>query len=139
MKRIQNRKGNSVVTMPFVLVFGMVCIIMMGTFVVSAITPFIWYEKLHMVANRYLFIVEKYGYLTEIEQQHLLQDLQEQGFEKEKVKLEVTDSIKGYGEPIFLTLSYPVDQKLPVWLNGSLGKENNEVWIRVHKDSFCKR
>lgn len=139
MKRVHISKGNSLVTMPFVLVFGMVCIMMMGTFVVSTITPFIWYEKLHMVANRYLFIVEKYGYLTEIEQQHLLQDLQEQGFEKEKVKLEVTDSLKGYGEPIFLTISYPVYQKLPMWLKGSWRNRENEVWIRVHKDSFCKR
>ena len=64
IKNIKYKKGNVIVTAPIILLCCMFLILVLGTFYINAIKPFIWYEKLNNISNKYMFIIEKYGYLT---------------------------------------------------------------------------
>lgn len=59
--------------MPIILVISVIVIIFVGVFIINTIIPFIWYEKLNSIAQKYMFVVEKYGYLTENEKNVLIQ------------------------------------------------------------------
>ena len=99
---------------------------------VKIIMPYIWYEKLSSTCLKYVFIMEEYGYLTKSEAKSLKEELANQGFEKDKIKLSYTNSRVTYGNPIFLRLDYEYNMELPF-----IGEKN--VPMVIERNSVSKR
>lgn len=98
--------------------------------------PFIWHQKLDTIARKYMFVIEKYGYLTDLEEDNLKKELSSQGFNIEKTNIIVPKNPKSYGELIEFSIEYRYDMN-------SIAKifelNNREVNIKVRKTSFCKK
>lgn len=104
MKKL--KKGNTVVTYPLILVVSVISIIMIGIFLVNSIFPFIWYQKLNMTAQKYMFVIEKFGYLTDLEKNNLINDLASQGFDASQIQISAPSKRKTYGELIEFKIIY---------------------------------
>lgn len=134
----QNKKqGNTVLTMPFVIVISFVTIIVFGIFTVNMILPFVWYQKLQLVSYKYMHIIEKYGYLTKSEKVALIEELADKGFEKDEIKIETPSAPEGYGNIIEFNIMYNYKQKLPSW-KGSFKMQTKEIPLNVKKVIISK-
>lgn len=134
----QNKKnGNTVLTMPFVIVISFVTIIVFGIFAINMILPFVWYQKLQHVSYKYMYIVEKYGYLTKAEEINMIEELEEKGFKKEELKIETPSEPKGYGNIIEFNIMYNYKQKLPSW-KGSFKMQTKNIPLNVRKVIISK-
>ena len=129
---MRSQKGSSIITTPIVIAIGMILISVLIVFTIKILMPYIWYEKLSSTCIKYIFVMEEYGYLTNKEKRKLLSELEEQGFEKERLKLQATSRLQKYGEPIFLNIKYEYDLDIPMI---DLEKINMEI----KKSSVSKR
>ena len=57
-----NKKGN--VAFSLTIVISLMFFVVLAVYIVNMITPFIWYQKLENIANKYVYVIEKFGYLT---------------------------------------------------------------------------
>ena len=138
MKRqISVKRGNSVLTFPFVIMISLGLIIVCAVFAVNMILPFIWYQKLQLASYKYMYIIEKYGYLKENEKHSLIEELGEQGFDKEEIEIKAPTSEQGYGSIIEFSIKYNYKQKLPSW-EGSLSMQTRTIPINVNKTIISK-
>ncbi len=132
-----NKKGNTVLTMPFVIIISLTIIILFSVFAINMIMPFIWYEKLQHISYKYMYVIEKYGYLTEDEKESLIEELDRHGFDKEEIKVEAPTQPLGYGNIIEFNIKYNYKQKLPLW-EGSLKMVTKDIPINVNKTIISK-
>jgi len=110
------KNGNVAIDTLF-LVIMILMIVVVTIFVVSNILPFIMYEKLNNIAIKYMFVVEKFGYLSSKEKENLKQDLKASGFDVNKLTIEVPTERKMYGELINFKISYDYYIKIPNIVN----------------------
>ena len=113
MKKKSN-KGSAIITTPIIIAIGIMIVSTLIVFAVNILTPYIWYEKLSSTCLKYIFVMEEFGYLTNVEKENLLKDLENQGFSKEHLKLGYTSRRQNYGSPIFLKIDYSYTLDLPV-------------------------
>lgn len=131
MKR-NKENGNSIITAPIIITIGIVLISVLIVTSIKILVPYIWYEKLSSACLKYVFVIEEYGYLTKKEALNLLDELEKQGFEKEKISLEYTEKAVEYGDEIYLKIGYDYEFELPI-----TGKKS--VPMQIEKYSICKR
>lgn len=131
-------KGNSVITIPILMIICLFIIIVIGVNIVNSIIPFIYHQKLMTIANKYMFVIEKFGYLTDEEKSLLVKELNESGFESTKVSLKYPNELKGYGELIEFEIRYILITKSPIIKNGKYEFEEKETILTVRKNSFSK-
>lgn len=141
MINIKSNKGSSVVTAPLVIVISLFLFALLTIFCVNYLMSFVWYEKLSAQSLKYIFIMEEYGYLTPSEKTALTDDLNSAGFDTSNVSVSATDIPAGYGEPIFLNISYKYKMMLPVLNSSSLSttKQESTVEMNIRKQSISKR
>ena len=138
--KVNKRKassGNSVLTLPFVIVISLTLIIIFGFFTINMILPFIWYEKLQHMSYKYMYVIEKYGYLTSSERASLIEELEEHGFDKNEIKIESPIEPAGYGNVIKFNIRYNYKQKLPSW-KGSFKMVTRIIPLNVNKTIISK-
>lgn len=131
------KKGDALVLTPMIVLFSVIIILILGMFFVNAIKPFIWYEKLNDIANKYMFVIEKFGYLTSKEKINLEKDLVNAGFDINKVIIEYPNSKKYYGEILEFVIKYNFEVKLPNFTNG-ISSSNKQMDLIVKKYSYSK-
>lgn len=134
-----NKKGITMVTMPIILTLSIVILIIITYFLLNNLTPFIWYEKINQISNKYLFVIEKYGYLTLKEKEQLLQELKSQGFDTEKIKISAPTTKKAYGEIIEFKIEYNLGQNTIGVENGNIKLLKRNINMVVKKSSYIKR
>lgn len=127
-----NSKGSSMVTTPIIIAIGMMLISILIVFTIKILMPYIWYEKLSSTCIKYLFVMEEYGYLTNAEKKNLISELEEQGFEKEKLNLTATSRLQDYGDPIYLDIKYEYALDIPMI-------DLKSVNMEIKKSSVSKR
>lgn len=137
-KYIKNKKGSIIATAPIILLFSMFLIFILGTFYINAIKPFIWYEKLNSISNKYMFIIEKYGYLTNLERINLENDLIKSGFDINNISIVYPDTKKSYGEILEFSISYKLSIKFSLLDNTALENKLSNIDLVVKKHSFSK-
>ena len=93
----KNNKGSSILTTPIIIAVGLIMVSSLIVFAVNILTPYIWYEKLSATCIKYVFVMEEYGYLTNVEKGNLLKDLSNQGFDENKLKISYTSKRQNYG------------------------------------------
>lgn len=138
MKIYNYKSGNSIIAIPLLLVICVFVIILIGTNIVNSLIPFIYHQKLLTIANKYMFVIEKFGYLTEEEKNLLMQELNACGFDISRVVLKYPSEIKAYGELIEFEIRYDLFMKSPTFANGTYGMKEKETILTVRKNSFSK-
>lgn len=134
--KMKRKCGSTIVTVPIIVLFSMIFIFILGQFFVNAIKPFIWYEKLNSITNKYMFVIEKFGYLTNDEKLNLEKELVDSGFSINNITLEFPNYKKPYGELLQFSIKYKLQIKLP---SLSMGKyDTKQIDIVVKKHSFSK-
>jgi lipopolysaccharide/colanic/teichoic acid biosynthesis glycosyltransferase len=126
------------VTIPFLLIVSVFMIIIIGTYMMNSIIPFIYHQKLITIANKYMFVIEKFGYLTEEEKSLLNNELITSGFDISKISLKYPSELKEYGQLIELEIDYTLVLKTPIISNGTYGSIEKETILKVKKNSFSK-
>ena len=133
MKIIKNKhKGSAIITTPIIIAIG---VVLLSTLIVATsklLMPYIWYEKLSSTCFKYVYVLEEYGYLSKKEAKLLVDELENQGFEKEKIKLDYTSKKVDYGDEIYLKIDYEYSFELPI-----VGEQS--VPMQIKKYSICKR
>lgn len=114
------------------------CITFLAVFVINSIIPFIYYQKLFSMANKYMFVIEKFGYLTKEEKESLRFELNNSGFNIENVSIVCPEDQKEYGELIEFKLIYKLYTKMPELNNGKFEYNEKETILTVVKNSFSK-
>jgi len=129
---MKSKKGSSIITTPIIITIGIVLISILIVSVSKFLMPYIWYEKLSSTCLKYVFIIEEYGYLTKKEAKLLLDELEKQGFKRDKIKLDYTSKSVDYGDEIYLKIDYEYEFELPL-----AGMQS--IPMQVEKYSICKR
>lgn len=129
---MKNEKGSSIITAPIIITIGIVLVSILIVTSIKILMPYIWYEKLSSTCLKYVFVIEEYGYLTKKEASMLLEELENQGFVRDKIKLDYTSKIVDYGEEIYLKIKYEYELELPI-----TGKQI--IPMEIEKYSICKR
>ncbi len=129
---LKNKNGSSILTTPIIVAIGILMVSVLVLLVVEIIIPYLWYEKLSSTCIKYIYVMEEFGYLTTKEVNVLKKDLENQGFDENKIKIEYTKNKTDYGDPIYLKLLYDYELKLPLM-------EPQIVKMQVERNSVCKR
>ena len=133
---MRDKKGNVVVIYPIVIIMAIMILVIVGMFFLNSIFPFIWYQKLNHIAQKYMFVIEKFGYLTDSERKNLQEELSEQGFDISKVIIQAPSARKSYGELIEFKLSYEYTYNNMNVLKNNM--EKKKIDIKVSKCSYSK-
>ena len=129
---MKKQNGSSIITTPIIIAIGIMLVSVLIVTAINILEPYIWYEKMSSTCLRYVFVIEEFGYLTKKEAKMLVDDLEKQGFNREKIKLEYTDKEVPYGDEIYLKINYDYELKLPM-------KETLNIPMEIEKYSICKR
>ena len=124
--------------MPIILIFCILFIIIIGMILINTIKPFIWYEKLNKISEKYMFVIEKYGYLTYSEKNNLLQELQGNGFESKNISITVPNVKKSYGELVNFKINYEMYFENIEFESGKIMIKRVPININVEKYSYSK-
>ena len=125
------KKGTTVVTISIITVFSITLLCICLFYVIQCITPFILHQKLQGIATKYMYVIEKYGYLTKEEKECMLQELNEKGFVGSNIKIIYPETQRSYGELLELKIIYKHIQSMPL-----LGMDCKE--LIVSKVSYAK-
>lgn len=129
---MKKEKGSAILTAPILIAIGTMFISVLTVVAIKILMPYIWYEKLSSTCIKYVFIIEEYGYLTKKETKLLIDELEKQGFDREKIKLEYTSKAVNYGDEIYLRVNYDYKLKIPM-----IGEKT--IPMQIEKYSICKR
>ncbi len=134
------KKANSVITLPLLIAFATIAIGVLSIFLISLIKPYILYEKLLSTSLRYMFVLEEYGYLNENDKKLLINELENQGFNKENIVIDTTKEKVQYGDSVYLIIEYRYNMSLPFFKDNSLAikKDKKDILMRVVKYGVCK-
>ena len=129
---INNKKGNTIITTPLVIALGIVIVSTLIVFSVNILSPYIWYEKLSSTCIKYTFVMEEYGYLTNVEKNNLMAELRNQGFDTSMITINCTTRRQNYGSPIYLRINYAYKLELPI-----VGTKY--ITMNINRESVSKR
>ena len=132
---MNKKEGNITITLTFAI--SLICIVIITVYVINMIIPFIWYQKLENIANKYVYIIEKYGYLTENEEKELYQDLKQDGFDTNLIELDCPKQYLDYGTMFKFEIKYKLYQNYNI-INNGIKSETKEVSLNITKYSYSK-
>lgn len=108
------KRGNSIITVPILLVLAITVLCTVGVLLINLLKPYILYEKLLSTTLKYMFVLEEYGYLNKDDKEALIDELQQQGFDREYIRVDATDTLQEYGDIVYLTIEYYYTIDLPL-------------------------
>ncbi len=129
---MKEERGSSILTTPIIITIGIVLVSILIVTAVKILIPYVWYEKLSSACLKYIFVIEEYGYLSKKEASLLIDDLERQGFDREKIELKYTSKAVDYGDEIYLKINYNYELEFPI-----VGDIN--IPMKIEKYSICKR
>ncbi len=129
------KKGQSAITTPIILLVSIAIIVIMTVYCINMIMPFVWYQKMQFIATKYMYIIDKYGYLTTKELILMKEEMKESGFDTNMLKITAPLQRKEYGKIIELKIEYRLKQKIPL-LNSNIMQR--EIPLIIKKYSYSK-
>lgn len=132
---MKEKRGNATTAITLVVSLGFLLVLAM--YIINTIIPFVWYQKLQAVANKYVYVVEKFGYLTDAEEKELLNELKEDGFDLNYIQIECPKSYLEYGTLFKFEITYNLNQQYSVIDNG-IKNEARTVPLRIRKYGYSK-
>ena len=132
---MNKKQGN--VTATITLIISLAFLLITAVYIINIITPFVWYQKLQAVAEKYVYIIERFGYLTDEEEQELYQELKQEGFEIDKIILDCPKSYLEYGTLFKFEITYNLSQEYSVIANG-IKNEARNISLQIRKYGYSK-
>lgn len=129
------KKGESVITTPIILLVSIAILVIMTVYCINMIMPFIWYQKMQLIATKYMYVIDKYGYLTTKEMNLMKQELKESGFDVNMLNITAPLQKKEYGKLIELKIEYQLKQKIILLDDAIMTKQ---IPLIVRKYSYSK-
>lgn len=129
------KRGNA--TSAITLIVSLAFLLILTVYIINTITPFIWYQKLQAVANKYVYVIERFGYLTDSEEKELYKELEQEGFDINLVELDCPKSYLEYGTLFKFEITYTLSQEYNVISNG-IKNEARIVPLRIKKYGYSK-
>ena len=129
------KRGNA--TSAITLIVSLAFLLILTVYIINTITPFIWYQKLQAVANKYVYVIERFGYLTDSEEKELYKELEQDGFDINLVELDCPKSYLEYGTLFKFEITYTLSQEYNVISNG-IKNEARTVPLRIKKYGYSK-
>lgn len=127
---MKKKKGSTAVSVAILTVVGIMLVCVLIAYIINLITPLILQQKLQAIANKYMYVVEKYGYLTEKEKDELLEELESESFDISRITLNYPSVKRPYGEILELSITYKYNS-IPVF-----GMEERNITVK--KNSYSK-
>lgn len=136
---LKKEKGSVIITAPIITIAMFFIISITIVIAIEVIKPFIIYEKISSVALKYIFIMEEYGYLNNIEKNNLINELDKKGIEINKLNISGDMDKRAYGETIELKIEYNYASNL-LGISNVFSVNNSEkvIPIIIEKKSFSK-
>lgn len=119
------------------LIVSLALIIGITINVINMIIPFVWYQKLENIANKYVYVIERFGYLTDDEESELYKELKNRGFDLAKISAEFPKSRLSYGKQFEFSINYEMKINFLETLKGTKHDSKN-FSIHVKKYSYSK-
>lgn len=138
-KKYSKRSGSTLISTSIITGICMLIIFILTVYVIKLLIPFIWYEKLNRISEKYMFVIDKYGYLTSDEKKNLLDDLKNDGFLINNLNIEAPETKKNYGELINFKIEYNFMQKNFVFEDGKFNLKDRTLKLKINKNSYIKR
>lgn len=132
---MKNKKGN--ISQIFTLVVSLAILIITIVYIINMLTPFIWYQKLKNIADKYVYVVERFGYLTDIEREELYKDLSKEGFDMAKITLECPKEKLEYGQMFSFNLKYNLNIEYGIFADG-IKRDSKNILLHVKKYGYAK-
>lgn len=132
---MKGKRGNATAAITLVVSLGFLLVLAM--YIINTIIPFVWYQKLQSIANKYVYVVEKFGYLTDTEEKELLNELKEDGFDLNYIQIDCPKSYLEYGTLFKFEITYNLNQQYSVIDNG-IKNEARTVPLRIRKYGYSK-
>ncbi len=132
---MKGKRGNATTAITLVVSLGFLLVLAM--YIINTIIPFVWYQKLQAVANKYVYVVEKFGYLTDTEEKGLLNELKENGFDLNNIQIDCPKSYLEYGTLFKFEITYNLKQQYSVIADG-IQSETRTVPLCIRKYGYSK-
>ncbi len=132
---MNRKKGNITTTITLIVSLGLILIL--AVYIINTIIPFIWYQKLQALANKYVYVVERFGYLTDGEERALYKELAEEGFVLSNIQLDCPKSYLEYGTLFKFEITYNLYQEYNVISNG-IKNEARIIPLTIRKYGYSK-
>ncbi len=119
------------------IIICLTVLLIITIFVINTIIPFIWYQKLDNVANKYVYVIERFGYLTDKEEEQLEEDLKQEGFNIQNIEINCPKSKLDYGTLFKFEIKYTMHQNYSI-LDSGIKNEARSVPLSIRKYSYSK-
>ena len=77
--------------------------------------PFLAYQKMQTVVVKYMYVIEKYGYLTKAEYNNLVNDVISCGIDEKTISIEYPSFPQEYGTLLKLKVQGVYTSNLVIW------------------------
>lgn len=132
---MNKKKGNTTTTIT--LIVSLAFLLILTIYIINTIIPFIWYQKLQAVADKYVYVIERFGYLTDSEERQLYKELQEEGFNIANIQLDCPKNYLEYGTLFKFEITYNLSQEYNVIANG-IKNEARTIPLQIRKYGYSK-
>ena len=132
-----NKNGSSAISTTLSTMF---CIFLLAIFAVSImqmLMPFLAYQKMQTVVVKYMYVIEKYGYLTKAEYNNLISDVVSCGIDEKTISIEYPSSPQVYGTLLKLKVQGDYTSNLVIW-SDSISHKLTKTNLCVTKYSYSK-
>ena len=132
-----NKNGSSAISTTLSTMF---CIFLLAVFAVSImqmLMPFLAYQKMQTVVVKYMYVIEKYGYLTKAEYNNLVNDVISCGIDEKTISIEYPSSPQVYGTLLKLKVQGDYTSNLVIW-SDSISHKLTKTNLCVTKYSYSK-
>lgn len=128
------KKGITVLTTPLILILSILLLTVLAIFIINLIIPFIKYQKLDQIASKYMFVIERFGYLTEAEYNLLKQELIKENFEIQNIEIKYPKEKLEYGTLFEFSIKYNYNLSLPL----KIKEYEKQIPINIKKYAYSK-
>lgn len=132
---MKNKEGNISYVLTLLFSIGMLFLTIIT--VINMLMPFVWYQKLENIASKYVYIVERFGYITELEKEIMLDELKNDGFDINKISFSCPEKRLAFGEPFEFSITYKLNMNNIVY-NDKIKRETKEILLHVRKYGYSK-
>jgi len=132
---MKNKKGNT--TVAITLLISLAFLLVLTIYIVNMITPFIWYQKLENISSKYIYVIERFGYLTQEEEDKLYEELKNDGFNVRNVVVDCPKQPLEYGTLFKFEIKYNMRQNYNI-INNGIKNEARYISLRLKKYSYSK-
>lgn len=128
------KNGMTALTTPLILALSILLLTVLTIFIISLIIPFIKYQKLDQIVSKYMFVIERFGYLTEDEYSFLKQELLKEGFETQNIEIIYPKHKLEYGTLFEFSIKYNYNLSL----KGRIKEYSRTIPIIIKKYAYSK-